>query len=94
MNKKITEDQARRAHLAALDYLAARRAHNPAAQARDGMFDAVGYWMQPRIMSSGQFRGERGFPQMLRMPAGRSVRWPWDVRKAVAAWATWEAVTP
>jgi hypothetical protein len=56
-------------------------------KAAEELWVAVGYWLQPRTLTTAEYRGERLPPRMIRMPAGRSL--PWVTRKwdAVAAWA-------
>jgi hypothetical protein len=84
--RSITEDQARRAGIAAREALAADACGNPAKDAEDRLFGAVGYWAEARG-DVGVFRGERLPPKMLRMPEGRSVVWPRHKWAAIDAWA-------
>lgn len=57
------------------------------AQALNDLFAAAGYWMQPRTLTTAEYRGDALLPKMLRMPHGaRAV--PWSSRfKAAEAWA-------
>ena len=86
--EKMKQETINAARNAARQYLEFRRAMNSAGmiQAEAELFGAIGYWRQPRVMTAGQFRGERGLPRMARRPNGaRAIRW--DAEAAATVWA-------
>ena len=85
--KAYTIEQAHAALCAAKSAVRADAKGDTTARDRaiSDLWNAVGYWMQPR--GTAEFRGDAVPPKMIRLPnGGRAVSW--DRRwKAVAAWA-------
>lgn len=51
------------------------------------LWAAVGYWLQPRQLTTAEYRGERVSPKMIRMPQGPSIRWQSGRWRSAEAWA-------
>jgi hypothetical protein len=85
---KMTGIEKIKATAAAAEYIAAKRDMNNAGMisAADKLFGLVGYWLNRKTTTAGEFRGDIIPPKMARMPAGqRNIRW--DSDRVAAAWA-------
>ena len=86
---KMTDKQIARAKIAGAAAVEADRRGDVVARDRalSDLWNAVGYWMQPKQLTTAEFRGDALPPKMVRMPNGaRAVLWSRRFR-AAEAWA-------